>query len=74
MVQQQYNQMAEDYDRRWRHYTHPTLRFLLDWAALHPDEQVLDVGCGMGELERSFSRRVYRSTRPSVNGLASSGD
>lgn len=52
VVQQQYNQMAGDYDRRWQHYTHPTLRFLLDWADLHPDEQVLDVGCGTGELAR----------------------
>ena len=51
IVQQQYNQMAPGYDRRWQHYTYPTLRFLLDWADIKPSEQVLDVGCGTGELE-----------------------
>ncbi len=51
IVQQQYNQMAQGYDRRWQHYTHPTLRFLLHWADIQPAEDVLDVGCGTGELE-----------------------
>lgn len=51
LVQEQYNHIADRYDHRWRGYTDSTLRFLLNWADLQPHEQVLDVGCGTGELE-----------------------
>lgn len=51
-VRDQYNQMAEAYDRRWSRYLSNTLLFLKDWAAIAPSKSVLDIGCGTGEFER----------------------
>jgi ubiquinone/menaquinone biosynthesis C-methylase UbiE len=51
-VRDQYNQMAEQYDRRWSRYLSNTLSFLKDWAAIAPSSTVLDIGCGTGEFER----------------------
>ena len=51
-VGDQYNQMAERYDRRWSHYLANTLSLLKEWAAIAPESTVLDVGCGTGEFER----------------------
>jgi ubiquinone/menaquinone biosynthesis C-methylase UbiE len=51
-VREQYNQLAEQYDRRWRNYVTKTLSFLKVWAAIAPEETVLDVACGTGEFER----------------------
>ncbi|MBD2034920.1 class I SAM-dependent methyltransferase [Leptolyngbya sp. FACHB-321] len=51
-VRDQYNQMAERYDRRWSRYLFNTLSFLKDWVAIVPESTVLDIGCGTGEFER----------------------
>ena len=51
-VREQYNKKAKIYDRRWRGYLHKTLSFIKVWGQISPDETVLDVACGTGELER----------------------
>ncbi|MFQ4138028.1 class I SAM-dependent methyltransferase [Nodosilinea sp. PGN35] len=52
VVQQQYDQLAKIYDRRWRSYITKTLLCLQDWAKIQPSETVLDIACGTGEFER----------------------
>ncbi|PSB26683.1 class I SAM-dependent methyltransferase [Stenomitos frigidus] len=51
-VRDQYNQMAEAYDRRWSRYLSRTLSLLKQWAELAPESTVLDIACGTGEFER----------------------
>lgn len=51
-VRQQYDRLAEIYDRRWDHYISDTLSFLKTWANLSSSATLLDIGCGTGEFER----------------------
>lgn len=51
-VRNQYDQLADRYDRRWKHYITDTLTFFQSWANLPADAVILDVACGTGELER----------------------
>jgi ubiquinone/menaquinone biosynthesis C-methylase UbiE len=51
-VRQQYNQLADQYDRRWQQYITNTLMFFQAWMHLAPNAIVLDIACGTGELER----------------------
>lgn len=55
-VARQYDRWASVYDRLWRHYIDQTLPVLDAWAALQPDERVLDVGCGTGAFEARHVR------------------
>jgi ubiquinone/menaquinone biosynthesis C-methylase UbiE len=52
VIRQQYDQMAQHYDRRWSTYISKTLAFLAAWAAISPRAVVLDIGCGTGEFEK----------------------
>ena len=52
VIRQQYDQMAQRYDRRWSTYISKTLSFLAAWAAISPRAVVLDIGCGTGEFEK----------------------
>lgn len=52
LVQQQYDQLAKVYDRRWNAYVENTLNFLKQWADISADAIVLDLACGTGEFER----------------------
>lgn len=52
IIRQQYNQMAEGYDKRWKNYISKTLTFLKNWADISSDKIVLDIGCGTGEFEQ----------------------
>lgn len=56
-VRNEYDRLAESYDRRWRPYLDASLRAVLD--VLTPDSKhlVLDVACGTGELERLLQTR-----------------
>ena len=51
VVQKQYDQNASIYDRRWSGYLAKTLGFFQSWAQIDPNQTVLDVACGTGELE-----------------------
>ncbi len=55
-VKNQYDRLAEIYDRRWNSYVSNTLNFLLNYlretSQLAGNENVLDIACGTGELER----------------------
>lgn len=52
IVRDQYDQMAEAYDRRWRGYLTDTLTFLKTWVELSPSMNVLDIACGTGLFEQ----------------------
>ena len=52
IVREQYNRKADIYDRRWSGYLTKTLSSLQSWTQISPNETVLDVACGTGELER----------------------
>ncbi|WP_026733954.1 class I SAM-dependent methyltransferase [Fischerella sp. PCC 9605] len=52
VIRQQYDQVANLYDRRWSTYIAKTLSFLKTWAHISPEATVLDIGCGTGEFER----------------------
>jgi ubiquinone/menaquinone biosynthesis C-methylase UbiE len=51
-VREQYDRMADIYDRRWRSYITDTLFFLKSWAEIPFTAMVLDIACGTGEFER----------------------
>ena len=51
-IRDQYNQLAQIYDLRWRRYINNTLTFLKNWAEVSPSAVVLDIACGTGEFER----------------------
>lgn len=51
-VSRHYDRLAPAYDRRWAAYTQRTLGRILDAIPLRGTEEVLDVACGTGELER----------------------
>lgn len=51
-VRKQYDRLASVYDRRWKKYISNTLSFLKTWAEISPQDTVLDVACGTGELEK----------------------
>ncbi|MDB9539871.1 methyltransferase domain-containing protein [Anabaenopsis tanganyikae CS-531] len=52
LIRQQYDQIADLYDRRWNTYITKTLSVLKNWADIAPEATVLDVGCGTGEFEQ----------------------
>ncbi|MBI4115170.1 MAG: methyltransferase domain-containing protein [Candidatus Omnitrophica bacterium] len=51
-VREQYDQLAEQYDLRWRRYVSSTLSFLKKWMNVKGTERILDVACGTGTLEQ----------------------
>ncbi len=56
-ARQEYDQLAADYDRRWRHYVERTLRVIVEQVRFQGNERILDVACGTGELERELLLR-----------------
>jgi ubiquinone/menaquinone biosynthesis C-methylase UbiE len=51
-VRRSYDDLAPSYDARWRRYIDATLALAMEPVELDGQEQVLDIGCGTGELER----------------------
>jgi ubiquinone/menaquinone biosynthesis C-methylase UbiE len=56
-VRSEYDRLAPHYDQRWRPYIDATLRAVLESISLNGREEVLDVACGTGELERLLLER-----------------
>ena len=56
-VQQEYDQLAPVYHKRWAFYTEATLRATLDGIKLHQGERVLELAAGTGELTRRILGR-----------------
>jgi ubiquinone/menaquinone biosynthesis C-methylase UbiE len=46
-----YDKQAGSYDRTWRRYITRTLEFLKASISFNSSDQILDLGCGTGELE-----------------------
>ena len=46
----EFSKAAKDYDSKWSFYVEATTRETLSRMALRPNDSVLDVGCGTGEL------------------------
>jgi ubiquinone/menaquinone biosynthesis C-methylase UbiE len=51
VVRQEYDRLAESYDRRWRRYVAITLRAIVSRVPFQGRESLLDLACGTGELE-----------------------
>lgn len=57
-VPDQYDRWARIYDRLWRRYMNRTLPVARQTAAVAPDDRVLDLACGTGELLRRIARHT----------------
>ncbi|NER81934.1 MAG: methyltransferase domain-containing protein [Leptolyngbya sp. SIO1D8] len=71
LVQAQYDRLATIYDRRWQFYITNTLSFLVVWAGIAPQDQVLDVACGTGEFERLLTAKHPQQAITGVDFSAS---
>jgi ubiquinone/menaquinone biosynthesis C-methylase UbiE len=56
VVREEYDKIANIYDRRWNSYVSKTLNFLKNWANISLQATVLDIGCGTGEFENLILR------------------
>jgi len=52
-----YDKLAAIYDRQWSKYVEATLRAVVECASPGGHEQILDLPCGTGELERLLLSR-----------------
>lgn len=57
-IQESYDRLAADYDRRWQAYEQATLLATLEVIPSKPGERILDVACGTGQLERLLLPRL----------------
>jgi ubiquinone/menaquinone biosynthesis C-methylase UbiE len=65
-VVKEYSAAAKDYDGKWSFYVDSTTRETLARLKLDPNDRVLDVGCGTGEL---LSRLAARHPNARLAGL-----
>lgn len=54
-VQEEYDRIASQYDRRWQPYIDATLKAVIEAVDCRGDEFLLDIPCGTGELPRRLS-------------------
>ncbi|MGH8689530.1 MAG: class I SAM-dependent methyltransferase [Burkholderiales bacterium] len=65
-VVKEYSATAKDYDEKWSFYVDSTTRATLSRLHMRPDDRVLDIGCGTGEL---LSRLAAKYPAASLAGL-----
>lgn len=51
-VRQEYDRLADEYDRRWQRYIDATMKAVLEVVKFEGREKILDIPCGTGALER----------------------
>jgi ubiquinone/menaquinone biosynthesis C-methylase UbiE len=56
-VIKEYNRLASVYDYKWSRYIQTTISKVVEYCALSGEEDILDVACGTGELERILLTR-----------------
>ena len=56
-VREEYDELASEYDRRWRNYTERSLAETLRRIPPTPGASILDIGCGTGNLLRRLASR-----------------
>jgi len=65
-VVQEYSAAAKDYDEKWSFYVDSTTRATLSRLNVRPDDRILDIGCGTGEL---LSRLAAKHPAAALAGL-----
>ena len=60
-IQKEYAAAAHSYDQKWSFYVDSTTRETLARLRMGPEDRVLDIGCGTGELLCRLAARYPRS-------------
>lgn len=70
-VSQEYDKLASTYDSRWQNYIDQSLSFLLNSIEILPQESVLDLACGTGELAKLI---LAKNPQQQITGIDLSKD
>ncbi len=57
-VQQQYAKLALIYDQKWSYYNQQTVKAVIDRLTINPQDKILDLGCGTGNLLKELVKII----------------